>query len=150
MRRALLLVPFLLLPGCGGDDSDPKAEFVAAAEAICAEARADVEANTQPTDLAALDDYVDAIVRVLEQAEADLSALTLPEDDAAELEAKLLGPLEADVKVAQGFAAEVRAAGGNGVKLLPLLSKRPKTTVDVAFARSYGLGSCADAAEAAQ
>jgi hypothetical protein len=150
MRRALLLVPALLLAACGGGGTDAKAEFVAAADEVCAEAKADFDAGTQPTELDKLADYVDGVVRVLEQAEADLSALTPPEDDKAEIQAKLLGPLEADVKVAQDFAAKVRAAGGNGVKLLPLLSQRPKTTVDVAFARSYGLGTCAEAAEAAQ
>lgn len=150
MRRALLLVPVLLLSACGGDDSDPRAEFLAAADTICAEAKADFDATTRPTDPDALDDYVDGIVRVLEQAQTDLAALTLPPDDAVDLRSELLDPLAADVKAAQEFAAKVRAADGNGAKLLPLLGQRPKTTVDVAYARSFGLGSCADAAEAAQ
>jgi hypothetical protein len=146
MKRALLLLPVLLLPACGGgDDADPKAEFVAKAEAVCATAKAEREKNPQPTKLEALPAYVETLVGIAERAERDLRALELPEDDATDLRSELLDPFAADIRAGKEFSLQVNAAAGDGAKLLGLLAKRPKTTVDIDFANSYGLPTCAAA-----
>ena len=146
MRRALLLVPLLVLPACGSDDpeADPKVAFVSSAEAVCTEARGERKALTTPTTASAIVPYVDEIVAILVRAQQDLAALELPPDDADEIRDKLLDPLAADVKTGQEFAAKVKAA--SPAQLLGLVSNRPKTTVDLEWAKGYGLEVCAEAA----
>lgn len=145
MRRALLLSTALLLTACGGGDED-KERFVREASAVCERAAADTQALKSPAKPAEFAPYADAVVEVAEQAQQDLEALELPEADREDLRTRVLEPF-ADV-VAQGrdFAAQVRAAGEDQAKLLPLLSQVPDAgEVDLEYLREYGLESCADA-----
>ena len=144
MRRALLLTSALLLTACGGGD-DAKAAFVKDASAICDKAATESEALKTPATAAEFAPYADGIVRIAEQAEQDLSALEPPEDDKADLEAKVLNPFADVVEEGRQFAAKVKAAGTDQAKLLPLLSQVPDAgEVDLEYLRDYGLDSCAD------
>ena len=156
MTRLRLLVPaaaLVLVPACGGDGgggeqsagAPTKEEFVAEANGICQDARSQLDQLAFPTAPAEFAPYVDKLVATAEDASSRLTALELPEDDAARLKSKLLNPLEEQVRLGKEFAEKVQAAGGDQAKLLSLLQERPGTgAIDLDFAREYGLGECAE------
>lgn len=149
MRRALLLLPFLLLPACG-DGEDVKAAYVADATTVCDEAVADFEALTTPSTPEGFALYADELVGIIATAHEQLTALTPPEDDRAQLQERALDPLGKLVTEGEAYAEEVRAAGADQSKLLALLSTRPSgKSIDVEYLREYGLESCAEAVEKA-
>lgn len=149
MRRALLLSTALLLAACGGGD-DEKAAYVEQANALCAEAQADVEALTVPTTPDGFAPYAEDLVGIVEQAQTELEALTPPADDRQELEDRVFIPLQGLVDEGKQFVEEVRAADGDQAKLLGLLSQRPSADdIDTDYLREYGAETCADAIEAA-
>ena len=157
MRRLLLVLPLLLtVPACSDDGGgsaaaapDQREEFVDAAERICSDANDEVAAIPTPTAVDTVAPYAEQVVGVLDRTVAEVSALELPEDDAAELTEKVLDPLQADVVTAREYAAQVRAAAdaGDQAALLDLVAALPSTTADVGFMRSYGLTQCAAAAD---
>ena len=154
MMRALLLLPLLVLPACGGDDGgdgeDRKATYVSEATKVCEGAVEDFEALVTPTTPEGFAPYADSLVGILEEAHHELAALTPPEADKARLEEKVVGPLEELVTEGKAYAAQVRAAGADQAKLLTLLSERPTAeSIDVGYLRSYGLSACAEAVEKA-
>lgn len=153
MKRALVLLPLLLLPACGGGDDggeDVKATYVAGATAVCEGAVEDFEALVTPTTPEGFAPYADSLVGILEEAHHELAALTPPEADKARLDEKVIDPLEKLVDEGKAYAAQVRAAGADQAKLLTLLSERPTgDTIDVGYLRSYGLSACAEAVEKA-
>ena len=149
MRRALLLSTALLLTACGGGD-DAKAAYVEDATAICEEAKTEFEALKVPTSPEGFAPYADQVVGIVEKAEAELGTLMPPEDDRAELQDRVLDPLNDLVAEGRTYAEQVRDAGQDQAKLLTLLSKRPSAAdIDTEYLRSYGLEECADAIEAA-
>ena len=149
MRRALLLSSVLLVSACGGGE-DEKAAYVEQASAVCAEAASEFQSLPAPSTPDAIAPYADKLVAVIEDAQTELTALTPPEDDQAEIEDKVLEPLGNLVEEGKQYADKVREAGTDQAKLLPLLSERPTTEgIDVDFLRSYGLDACADAVEQA-
>lgn len=153
MKRALLLVPVLLVAACGGGGGDAaagsKAAFVKQAEAICTKANTARKAEKTPTSAQELPAYVRRVVTLASDASAELNALEPPKKDAAELDAKFLGPLREQVGRGQAFATQVEktSATGDTAAVLKLLGSAPlSTTADVGFVRSYGMTACADAA----
>ena len=153
-RAALLLLPLLLLPACGGDDGgdgeDLKAAYVSDATEVCEGAVEEFEALETPTTPEGFAPYADALVGILEGAHHELASLTPPEADQARLQEKVVDPLEKLVTEGKAYAAQVRAAGADQAKLLTLLSERPTgKTIDVGYLRSYGLSACAEAVEKA-
>jgi hypothetical protein len=147
VRRLLLVLP-LLLAGCGGGDDDAKADYVAAASAVCERGEAEADALTAPTGTEGLADYADEVVRIADAVREDLEALEPPEDDAEELRTRVLEPFADVVEQGRSFAEQVRAAGDDTAKLLPLLSEAPDAgEVDVEYLREYGLDACAEAVE---
>src|SRR5688572_17956860 len=153
-RAALLLLPLLLLPACGGDDGgdgeDVKAAYVSDATEVCEGAVEEFEALVTPTTPEGFAPYADSLVGILEDAHHELASLTPPEADKARLEEKVVAPLEKLVTEGKAYAAQVRAAGADQAKLLTLLSERPTgKTIDVGYLRSYGLSACAEAVEKA-
>ena len=153
MTRALLLLPLLLLPACGGGDDggeDVKAAYVADATSVCEGAVEDFEALETPTTPEGFAPYADELVGILEEAHHELASLTPPEADRARLEEKVVDPLEKLVDEGKAYAASVREAGADQAKLLTLLSERPTgESIDVGYLRSYGLSTCAEAVEKA-
>ncbi len=151
---APLLVVCLLtaaLSACSGDPEpeaapDPKPAYVEAASAVCTSADEQFSELVQPTTPEAFGPFVAQTVKIAEQAQTDLSALTPPPDDRADLESKVLEPFAALVTEGKAFSAEVTAAGSDQTALLALLGQRPTSeAVDKEYLRSYGLESCADA-----
>ena len=144
MRRALLLSGLLLVAACGGGD-DEKAAYVEQASAVCERAAAESKALKAPAAPADFAPYAEELVRIAEQAQADLAELEPPADDRAELEERVLNPFADVVDEGREFAKKVRAAGDDQAKLLPLLGEVPDAgAVDLEYLRDYGLGTCAD------
>lgn len=147
--RPLLLVPALVLSlaGCGGgEEVDPKGAYVAQANEVCEQAKDDFASLARPTTPEGFGPFADSTVEIIDEAQQGLAALTPPEPDRVELEARVLDPFEALVVEARAFAEQVKAAGSDQNVLLPLLSARPTTgDIDLDYLRSYGLQPCADA-----
>ena len=162
MTRRRLVLPALLvaLSACSGDEgaapgtaaeqtpsyAEVREAYVEQASEICERADADFAALPQPTTPAEFGTVVQDTVRIAEEAQRELSALTPPEPDRAELEDAVLEPFAALVEDAQAFAGKVTAAGTDQAQLLGLLAERPTSAgIDLELLRSYDLGVCADA-----
>ncbi|HWH28559.1 MAG TPA: hypothetical protein VNU26_06280 [Mycobacteriales bacterium] len=159
MRRLAVLPLLLLLPACSDDGGnggpsleERRADYVAQAEEVCAQANDDVEALTAPTSVAEVPEYTDSVVELLQRTVTEVRALTPPEEDQAELREKLLTPLEADVQAAKGYAAQLSAAAEaeDSATLLRLAQELPETSADLEYMREYGLVQCAEAIEQAR
>ena len=154
MRRAPVLCALLstaaLLTACGGDEVDPKVAYVEQATGVCDEAQRAFEALPTPTTPQGFAPYADELVGILETAQTELSGLSPPEEDEAELRDRVLDPFADVVEEGKAFAADVEAAGTDQAALLGLLAERPSAAgVDTEYLREYGLPTCADAIEAA-
>ena len=156
MRRTALVLPLLLLAtacGGGGDaggDDSGKAAFIEAAEAICTKANEAQAGATVPAAPDAIPAYVRQVVTIASDASAELNALEPPEADAAELDAKFLGPLREQVGLGQAFAKQVEdtAKSGDTAAVLGLLGKAPlQTKADLDYLESYGFTACVEAAD---
>lgn len=143
-RRLLLPLLALALVGCSG--GDPKKEFIDEANGICEDAEDDFANLRQPTSVVELAPFAEKTLVIVQKAQRELAELTPPEQDRAELETRVLNPFAALVTEAEGFVEQVKAAGQDQAQLIALISKRPDPSkIDLAFLRSYGLGTCADA-----
>ncbi len=152
MKRALLLLPLLLLPAaCSGETDDGgKAAYLKQAESVCARAVAARAAAGTPTSTKAIPAYVRQIVTVASDTSAELNALEPPAADAAELDTKLLAPLRDQVGKGQAFAklVEETAAKGDDAAVLKVLGSAPlKPQADLAFMKDYGFVQCVKAAD---
>lgn len=152
MKRALVLL--LAVTACGGGStpaSGPtKADFLRDAEKICADANAKQKALTTPTSLPALSPYVSKVVAIAGEATTALSALTPPAKDKAELQQKVFGPLQSQLKDGRVYADKVAAASKAGdVKALGnLLTNAPTATrADLRYMKAYGFTECIEAAD---
>jgi len=168
MRPVLLLVPLLLVSACSGGSSPEgsssqgsssgspssgrpdKSTYLAQAEELCAQGVAQQKKLVAPTAIGDFAPYVQQLVQVAATTTRGLTALTPPDADAAQLRAKVLDPLQAQLRLAQTFADEVQAATkGNDQAALGRLALNPptKAKADLAFMRSYGFSTCVDAAD---
>src|SRR5688572_14224381 len=109
MKRALVLL--LLVTACGGSDDggSAKDDYLAKAEAVCAKANAELtEAEkARPTALTGITEYVDRIVGIARTNVTELAAIEAPEDDRADVEAKVLTPLREQLTIAEDYSANV-------------------------------------------
>ena len=158
MKRALLVLPVLLLAGCSGDEPDPaaapsagpdlKAAYVAEATEVCQEAKTKADALVAPATAETFPPFVAQSVALVTGAQSQLAALTPPPADADQLRRKVLDPFKTLAEKATAYGAQVKAAGSDQAKLLPLLTQAPKPDgIDLAYLRQYGLGVCADVIE---
>ena len=152
MKRALVLL--LLVAACGGSGGkavSPKAAYLAKAEALCVKANADVATakKQQPTDIAAVPTYVHSLVDLAKQTLQEITALTPPSADSADVTTKLLTPLAQQLADAEGFAAKIDAAAAkhDTQQLTSLVFNPPTATrVDLTWMRTYGFKACVTAA----
>jgi hypothetical protein len=154
MRRALILVA-LLAAACGGGSAtsaNPRAAYLGKAEAVCAKANDALAAakKTQPASIAAVPPYVHKLVDIAKTNVDELGALTPPPKDKADLDAKVLSPLRAQVTDGTAYAAQVDAAAAkkDSAALTQLVFNPPtKTRADVAWMKTYGFSACVKAAD---
>jgi len=151
-RAVLPLLTALVLGGCTGGASpagggpDPKPAYVARVSALCDKVKADADALPRPATAEAVAPFADALVAIAGRTSDALATIEPPPADRDELRAKVIDPFAALVADGRAYAAKVRAAGSDSTRLLQLLGERPGTgALDVAFLRSYGLSSCANA-----
>lgn len=154
MRRALVVLALLVTPACGGGggggDADAKQAYLEKAEAICTRANEAQAAEPSPNDAKSIAVYVRRLVTLAGDAAAELAALEPPEDDAAELDAKVVRPLQEQLAVARDYAKQVEdaAASGDSAAVLTLLGSAPtETKADLEFMREYGFTACVEAAD---
>ena len=157
MRPTAALVPLLLVAACsgGGGSSgaakvDTKKAYLAQAEAVCARGVAAQHKLVSPTSVSAFGPYVQNLVKVAGTTTTALAALTPPAADRATLQAKVLGPLQAQLAAALTFSADVQAATRKNDQAALgrlALSAPTQAKADLAFMRSYGFSSCVDAAD---
>lgn len=152
MKRVLLAA--LLLSACSGGDGETtgvsKADFIAAAETICAQANTDQDALKTPTSVAALAPYVARIVEIAETATSELKELELPAADATDLKTKVLDPLQAQLTAGLAYADSVKAAADkNDFGALTTLLGDPPTDsqADLRWMKDYGFDACVKAAD---
>jgi hypothetical protein len=154
VRRALVMLVVLLTPACsirGESGADERQGYLRQAEAICTRANEAQAAEQTPTDAQSIAAYVRRLVTIAGDAGAELAALEPPEADAAELDAKLVRPLQEQLQLARDYASTVEqtAAGGDAAAVLTLLGSAPtQVKVDLAYLREYGFTACLDAVDA--
>ena len=131
-----------------------KDRYLARAEAVCASANTELAAvkKTQPSSTDLLPAFVKAIVDVGRTTVDKLAALTPPAADRAQIDAKVIAPLKAQVVLGDAYTAKVaKAVKDKDPALLGLLTAPPKETkADLAFMRSYGFTTCVTAADTAK
>jgi hypothetical protein len=153
MKRALVLV--LLVAACGGGspgNGNAKTDYLKKAEAVCAKANTEIDAakKNTPTGTDGVPAYVHKLLDLAKQTLDDLSSLSPPSADAADVKAKLIDPLTQQYTDGQTFAGKVdQAAAKNDTATLTQLVFNPptKTRVDVAWMKSYGFKACVTAAD---
>lgn len=163
MRRAGLLLltatSVAAASGCGASSAGPdpaaaaKAAYLAKAEAVCASANAELARvkPTQPTSTDKLPAYVKALVDVGRKNVEQLAALDPPPADRAQIQAKVIDPLKAQVVIGDAYVAKVTAAvRTKDPGLLGLITNPPtQTRADLDFMRAYGFRACVKAADTA-
>ena len=153
MKRALVLL--LLVAACGGSSEgkgDPKADYLSKAEAICTKANTEIDAakKNTPAGTDEVPAYVHKLLAFAKTTLDQLSALTPPSADAAEVKAKLIDPLTQQYADGQTFAGKVdeAAAKNDSATLTQLVFNPPtKTRVDIAWMKSYGFKACVTTAD---
>ena len=152
MKRLLVLA---LLAGCssggGGDEVTggvTRADYLKAAETICAAANDEQDALKTPTDVKDLAGYVAKVVDIADRATRQLEALPAPKNDEADLKAKVFDRLDAQLVVAKDYSAQVEAAKDDNVALAKLFVDPPtETKADLFWMRDYGFDECVEAAD---
>ncbi|MBK5305820.1 MAG: hypothetical protein JJD92_03950 [Frankiaceae bacterium] len=155
MRRVLVLV-VLLVAACdvsgGPVKKGAKDSYLTQAEGICLRANAQVTAakKSPPAGIAEVPPYVHTLLDLAKKTLEDLSRLSPPGDDAAEVKTRLLDPLGQQLADGQAFAAQVDAAAAknDSATLTQLVFNPPtKTRVDIAWMKTYGFKQCVIAAD---
>ena len=78
----IMLVPLLVLAGCGGDDGPSREDYIADADALCERLNERVEDvnQTEPTNLAQLRQFLDEGLEVTREGIEELEELEPPEE----------------------------------------------------------------------
>ena len=157
MKRALPVL-LLLLAACGGgsdeksSDTSAKDAYLVKAEAICEKGNTALAGirKQQPASVDLVPGYVHSIVEIARTNLTELTALTPPADDRADIEAKVLTPLREQLADGDKYDKDVATAAKNKdtAALFQLVTNPPlKTKADVPWMKSYGFEQCATSAD---
>jgi hypothetical protein len=141
---AALAAAVAVAAGCGageeGDGRLTKEEFIAAADAICKEANAKLDALGTPTTLEQIAKFAGDAITIQEEALADLKALKPPAADEATInEAYAL----LDQQLELGRQIEAAAKEGDQAKIQELVGEvQPIDSQADQIAQDYGLKEC--------
>ena len=146
--RPALVATLLLVAGCG-DDGDgetiTKQEWLASAEAICADMSAQEDEIAEPQDLEEMADAVDRILEITDEGIDELKALSAPDGD-EEAVAGIIESFEGlaaagaefiDAVVASGSLDEMTPEVEAAFRDLELAQQQAQET-----AGEYGLTGC--------
>jgi hypothetical protein len=158
MNRLVLALPLVLVltAACGDDGGDKgssgvsRSEYLAKVEPICKEANAKVEALPAPSTPGDLVTTAEQVVAIAEKATTDFKAVEPPAADRADIQAKVVVPLEKQIVEAKSFAAKAKAAiAANDQAALGALVQTPpvSTQADLAWMRTFGFKDCVEAAQ---
>jgi hypothetical protein len=158
VKPTLLVLPFVLVAACGGgastaagsDEAAAKAAYLKKTEPICAAANAAKKALVAPTGVNDLVPYAKKVVDLSEKVTAQFAAVTPPEPDRKNIQAKVVGPLQKEVAGGREFITQLEAAkaAGDLKAISNLLADPPtKTLSDLTFMKDYGFVDCVVAAD---
>jgi hypothetical protein len=148
MRASALLATagaLVLLAGCGGGSSEPKAlthaELTRQADAACAQASKRVRALEAPTALAGLQEYASSVQSIGKDLEGKLEGLTPAAEDRAKLDAYRMA-----LRQSNDVAGRLAEAAGSGDRtaVRSLSDRLSESDLGVLAARA-GLSQCATA-----
>lgn len=150
MKAPPAVLPLLLAAACAGrtaaspDRGTTRADYLRRAEAVCAAANAQRAALRVPTADADFAPYVTEVVKVAERAATALARIAPPAADAADLRARVSGPLATDLAAGHSYLAAVATgpASGRDEALSDLLAVVSRTRPDVEWMRGYGFVQC--------
>lgn len=158
-RTALAVLPLALLAACGGSSdkatSTPsptpaglsKAAYIAASEAICTKANADIDAVPAPASVKDFPTSLQSTLTIADKATTDLEALGAKQADSTELTKTFLGPLRAQVTAIRAFLPKVAEAAAKGQAAVEALDEPKVPEADLAAMRAYGFTACVKSAE---
>ncbi len=136
-----LALAALLLTGCGaGSPGLPKAEWIAQADKICANARDDIAALTRPDTLAEVGAYATKTRKITERELAQLRNLNAPRAD-RDTVTKMLQFVEDGIHATE--RVEKAAKKGDAGAATSAIDEINRLTDQAdALARAYGLQVC--------
>ncbi|HEV2892026.1 MAG TPA: hypothetical protein VGX28_16750 [Frankiaceae bacterium] len=173
--RTRLVVPAAVLAAaalaCGGDDPVPratpsaapttaspaptptptplsKAEWVGKITAICDDVEAEADKIGEPKTAKDYAEAMATLVRIIDEANAEIRTLPPPAADAAALEANFMGPNEKQEETFRAALPELQSAAQSEDTAAAekafgdAISTTTPTDAQASFLRQYGLGDC--------
>jgi hypothetical protein len=131
-----------------GDSGLPKAEFLAQAEKICADANTALDAEPEPTSPEGISPYFDALLGIADDTTTELEQLAAEQPDKAEVDTIFLTPLRGQVEAIQAYLPKAKAALEQGQEAFTSLPEPMLPPADSAAMRSYGFDACVETAQA--
>lgn len=146
--RSAVVATLLVTTGCGDDDGGEtltKGEWLASAEDICADMRAQEDEIPEPQSLEEMADALDRVMEISSEGIEDLKALSAPAGDEAVVD-EIVAAFEALTAAGEAFGDAVAESGSldemtpeveEAFRDLELAQQRAEET-----ATDYGLTGC--------
>jgi hypothetical protein len=135
----------LALAACGGNGDGERLsqeEWIAEADAICAQANEDVEALEEPTALDEIAAFTEEASGISRDALADLRALQPPEDDETTVD-EMLDLVERQIEIGEQIGEAAEEGDQDEVERLAAEAEPIEADAN-AKAREFGLAECGD------